>query len=619
MSQYVDEEYRLIHSGKYLLKEDVRQLVCVHGVGCGKSTLVSNGLTLLKKHCRNEELKEILSDEKHSLAIHITFNIDMPFSHAHETSMDLAVIRRVLASCLGLDWNTAINLPLGNLRISDCIGAIVSYHKAVNGVSDEQGMFVYLGIDEVNKLVNGQLDDIATLKNLIQVVQRLSSHQCFVSTLLAGTHVIALSHSFLSSGIYPLWVNLARLSEEAQESMLVTDAGVSQKYIDNPKFQKLLRDIGPVSMRAIGIAVSQLEYVYSEESIASARTAARDYLRLTTSGLSYPEIQSLLGLVLTGRTVHPFETLGKDSAIFLDELQNCGTVHLIPTPDILELSVSISRIMLEDYLKAVTFDSYLVVAAKILLCCLDHPRPDSLAKFVAYLHRLKKTVFYETHRSTSARTVALTTLFPEALMHPELEKQTLLLSRASSVGLKCADKILSSAGLQDSDGVEPNISNIDGKQLNAKGAAMNILTCEKVRNFGDYDWKKVVIAYSVKQTNIDDMKQLSSDEITDDIDKAVAALSKSKSHSKSQMIMVHFTNRELSREVTDVSKWPPSWQRSIIVGHNNLEGVVGPLFARMLTSKAFHGNGKGNGPASKSFSTLARTAAAITGVLKIFR
>jgi hypothetical protein len=55
--------------------------------------------------------------------------------------------------------------------------------------------------------------------------------------------------------------------------------------------------------------------------------------------------------------------------------------------------------------------------------------------------------------------------------------------------------------------------------------------------------------------------------------------------------MVHFTNREISEEVSNVTSWKPEWQRSIVVGRNNIKAVTGPFLGRLLKSSGLYGIG----------------------------
>ena len=98
LAEYVDEIYKLRKEGPILVKEKLKQPVCVHGVGRGKSILLSHGLSLHKKYCKNKDLLELLKDENHPLAIHITFNSKTSYSHDFEENIDLAVISRILAA-----------------------------------------------------------------------------------------------------------------------------------------------------------------------------------------------------------------------------------------------------------------------------------------------------------------------------------------------------------------------------------------------------------------------------------------------------------------------------------------------------------------------------------------
>ena len=81
LAKYVDEKFILVQTGATQVKEDFKQPVCVHGVGCGKSALLSNGLALHKKYCNNKMLGEMLKDNNQPLAIQMaaTFRINLIF------------------------------------------------------------------------------------------------------------------------------------------------------------------------------------------------------------------------------------------------------------------------------------------------------------------------------------------------------------------------------------------------------------------------------------------------------------------------------------------------------------------------------------------------------------
>ena len=126
--------------------------------------------------------------------------------------------------------------------------------------------------------------------------------------------------------------------------------------------------------------------------------------------------------------------------------------------------------------------------------------------------------------------------------------------------------------------------------LNSKGAAIDVLVCENVRDTSvSSHWQEGTIAYAVKHTIVG-RKELSYDDVSADFDKANEALSASTNHSKALVTMVHFSNRELSEELRDVKKWKPEWRRSVVIGRHNIESVVGPMFGRLLTSKGLYGS-----------------------------
>jgi hypothetical protein len=622
LAEYVDEDFRLTQAGLTAVKEKFMQPVCVHGVGCGKSALLSHGLSLHKKHCKNKDLLELLKDENHPLAIHITFNSRTPLNYQYEANIGLAVVRRILATCLGLDWAVANVLPVReSLQVEDCLSAIAAYHRSVHGMKEGQKLFVYLGIDEINKLVpysNGESKpDLFSLKGVVRAVQSLSSPSEHVSTLLAGTHYADMQESFLGSGIRPLNLTLTRLSDEAIESVLLNDAGVSQKYIDDPNFQELLRGIGPV-MRAIGIAVSKLDYEYNPRSITAAEIAVTHYLASCQQHLSTNDRCALYGLVLTGRLVSPSATLSEDSLVTIDCLQNSGTVVLVPSHWSDLHSVFMSRLMLESFFR-VDYGHAVVKSAERLLGFIDSRGPDSFEKFVAHFHGMKKALLL---KSSSVQSpvdgVPIASFFSGALIGEGLLKQEVQLKRAS-VALKFPDGVMWCQGTRypetaESESVAGHLEN-GGVVLNSKGAAADVLVCENVRDANSFDWQDGITVFAVKRSAVGNEK-LTLNDITADHNKAVKVLGASKKHSKALVTMVHFSNREISKELCDVSNWKPEWRRSIIVGRNNIESVVGPFFGRLLVGKGFYGIG--GGTSVKSFSTLSR-ARPVAWMIRLFR
>ena len=138
LAEYVDTQYALMQAGMTQVKEKFKQPVCLHGVGCGKSALLSHSLDLLRKYCQNKDLLELLQDENHPLAIHISFNSTTSFNSDFESkSVHLAVIRRILASCLHISWGEATSISLSDsLTLIHCLDAIATYHKKVHGMNN---------------------------------------------------------------------------------------------------------------------------------------------------------------------------------------------------------------------------------------------------------------------------------------------------------------------------------------------------------------------------------------------------------------------------------------------------------------------------------------------------
>lgn len=526
------------------------------------------------------------------------------FNRQFESNVQVAVIRRILASCLELTWDEAILLPLSHtLSINHCLNALMTYHKRVQGLSHDQKVFVYLGIDEVNQLVHypstDGKSDVRCLKEIAEAIQSISPRYGFVSTLLVGTHFTDMTASFLGSGIKPLRLELTRLTEEAIHSMLLTDACVSPQYLSNPHFQELLQGIGPV-MRAIGIAVSELEYEYDPASILRARDAVKEYLQLNGSVLTAHEAVALVGLVVAGLPVDATDSVCAGSSLTLDRLQNYGIVHLFGRSDLVgKCSVFMARIIFDNLITLGKAQGPLTTAARRLLAYLDANGPESFQKFIAHYHGVKRGVLMQ-HVGPS---IALSSFFAGALTGPQLERVELQL-RPTMVSLDRPEGVLWLKGHRypdtaEADSVADHLAQ-GGVILNSKGAAADALVCEHVRDFDGAAWERCIMVYAVKHT-IGDAKLTYAD-VAADRDKAVAVLSASKNHAHDVAIYVHFSNRELSAELTDADTWTRSdLQRSVVVGRGNIENVVGPMFGRILTSKGFY---VGIGTKTKSFSTL---------------
>lgn len=406
--------------------------MCSAGVGYGKSTLVCNALPLLREHCTNEAVKAMLNESRFPLAIHLTFSTKRTdFNPEIEKSIPHAVIRRMLCHCLpDLSWNTALRLPLSDfLQVEDCLGALVAYHREVCGLRPDQEVFVYLGVDEINKLfvntTNGGKRDLWRVKKLCSTLKGLSDRGNFyVATLMAGTHLCDTAESFLGPGITPEWVPLTPLSPQAVIAMLKSDAGITEDYFRNDKFIRLLEDIGPV-MRGLGVAVQALSNKMSVAAVDDARRAAEAYLAGKLTSLKPRDADALIGLVVSGYPVASNGRVCNDSEFTLDDLQNAGTIYLVPSPDSFnEYRVDMSRLAFNALLAGGYGRTRRGAAAAMLLGCLDSRDWSSFKKFVALQHFLKKEVFNE---RSEVGFVKLSTFFSGAAVGDKLQSQLLKL------------------------------------------------------------------------------------------------------------------------------------------------------------------------------------------------
>ncbi len=378
-------------------------MVCIAGVGSGKSAFVSHGLQLHQQNChRHPELVEMLKDENRPLAIHITFNSDTPFDGKFEKNMDHSLIRRILFAALDIPWLDACELPLSDsLTLNKCLDAIVKYHREVNGFQPDHKVFVYVGVDEINALVNLNISSssISALKALGIAFRGSSITNGYLSSIFAGTHWSDIKESFLGSGIRPHYLSLTSLTPDVIMSLL-KKGGLNDGYLNHPKFRQLVIDTGYM-MRAIGILVSHLQHQYQEDSITLAEIKMRAYLdEIVIRPVSEVDTQALLCYVLSGIPVESEDLLWKGSSWTMDKLQKVGMIYLLPCPAG-KYQVYISRIIYKSITgnktKLNDESKLLCIAGDRLLGFIDSYAHDPFEKFAAHFHSFKKYAYLLTH------------------------------------------------------------------------------------------------------------------------------------------------------------------------------------------------------------------------------
>ena len=392
--------------------------------------------------------------------------------------------------------------------------------------------------------------------------------------------------------------------------MLMSDAGVSERYIEHPKFQKLLEGMRP-SMRAIGIAVSHLEYEFNEQSIMDAERAVRSYLSFNSAKiLSAKELQVVLGLALTGRRMHVSVQICEGSTITIDELENFGVVTFIEHPNE-EVSVMMSRFTLEAFLSRSDCDHYLATSAGTLLGFVDRNGAESFEQFAAHFHALKKTAFLQ---SLPTGMVPIASFYAGAWIGKDLMKLSMQLKPSSCSLNGPDDGVLWWNGTHHPETAEPEIVTEHMRNggvvlLNSKCAAVDVLVSEQVCEQNSSEWQDCVIGYGMKQHTTAGGTELKMSDIDEDYDKAMkVVLGASQWHSKDKQVMVHFSTRTLAKSFIRESDWKADRPTSTLVYGDNIESFVGPMFGGLLTSKRFYlnTNNKQSNKKNRSFSTLAR-------------
>ncbi len=148
-----------------------------------------------------------------------------------------------------------------------------------------------------------------------------------------------------------------------------------------------------------------------------------------------------------------------------------------------------------------------------------------------------------------------------------------------------------------------------GVLVNAKGAAVDVLSFEKIRSSSIEPWKDAIFAYAMKHT-IDDLLLTISD-IEADYDKAQNAF-KNSEYPKTDVILVHFSNRSLQ-----VSSYMPN-PKSVLITKRNINGFVGPFLGSLLTLKKYTSSKNANKPGgnNRSLSTVSRAIRFLTSKMK---
>jgi hypothetical protein len=282
------------------------------GMGTGKSAFLDRHVSLLREHCQNEALKELLRPESRPLVLNVTLNSGSDFlPNQGADSGDVIIARRMVYAYTKADWQFVRPAKAGgDACLQEVLGLIVDHHRRVCGMTDDQDMVVIVNVDELNQL-HAKLPDKVTaadlrLNEVVSALRLLSMAgvagtvgvRPTVLCLLAGTGYVAFHRALAGSGIEFIASSLPLL-KSAEVMALMKECAVHEKYLSHPSFLQLLEDTGGVP-RLLRKVLEGLTVEFTESCIAEARTNALHYVQRGHMTLSLEERAALVPFIVHG-------------------------------------------------------------------------------------------------------------------------------------------------------------------------------------------------------------------------------------------------------------------------------------------------------------------------------
>jgi hypothetical protein len=321
-------------------KQNVKSNVyCMGSEGIGKSKLLSSGLTVMRGHCKDPVLLQMLAEEGHPLQLLVTFKGRRAYDADSEPRVNVSLGQRLLDAYYDHpDIVDAAPLHVHSNSARDCLDYIIEDHRRRNFIPGQ--LFVYIGVDDVQALLSDLPGDRTTrLLELVRCLDDLRDHtnsisNTFVTTLVSGSHVGDFKQMLEANDRY--WrdyttlLRLPPLSVDQILLMLRLESGLDGRYFDSQAFIDLVRDVGP-SLRDIGIMVTAMSSEFDEKSIASGRAAVLEYYNRVLQecdDLDSRHQDVLLSLAVSGyssfNNYSSTDPLIEGSVHSLDSLQNAG-------------------------------------------------------------------------------------------------------------------------------------------------------------------------------------------------------------------------------------------------------------------------------------------------------
>jgi hypothetical protein len=602
-----------------LTKEHNSVVLCLWGAGTGKSRLLASGLETHHTHCKDPALKEILKDPRRCLQILTTFNNNTSYAEQEGENGEKILARRLLAAVTEMPWEEAQSIPLdGFSTCNACIEAIAAYHRRVNGLADDAELFIFIGIDDIHKLITQtRYDGGEMVRSVCRALRNLNAiPRVALASMIAGTHDEPITNSLLGHSIEAVHLEYRPLAVQDVEAIITQDAGLSERYLQDQDFREVLADAFPV-LPAIAQAVAHLPCSYDPAAIPNARRTVGAYFDSMAGPEDIDELETLVMASLSGAASTRVSLglgLQPGSKTSLDSLQNTGTIQLVRTADGL-FQVAASLCLLRRWVCMLTGRPYYQLVNS-LLCSASHSTCVRLEKVVAQLLSLK----FENFRRAQRTAFTLDMLFPTATLSADLKDAVFQIPAELPQGM------LSHSGLRylTVDHPDPDSTHAflreGGVVVNPTEAPVGVLAFLDARDGYAADEKQGAGLAVVFHSNDVGRNELLIENVQKCQKNAIASFrTMQPPRQKRHCVVVHIFGRDVPVQnvMNAIADSPPDgdagatvpykaskrgdrWKRqtsAVIVDGSSFKRLVGPVLGNLLASRR---------PATRSYVTVAR-------------
>lgn len=148
--------------------------------GTGKSSFLDRHAELIRKHCENQQLKELLDPKSHPLVLNITLSSGTDYSAEEGSSVsgEDSIARRLVCAYAQAPWEDVRALSVGSYDLLKVLELIVQHHKQVNKMEAAQKVVVVLNVDDLNQVHRSALDQKKADFRVMEIASaQLSQHE----------------------------------------------------------------------------------------------------------------------------------------------------------------------------------------------------------------------------------------------------------------------------------------------------------------------------------------------------------------------------------------------------------------------------------------------------------